>query len=596
MIEFLRHSERSYGDFSKILAEVDGEEQNRMKKRASLNRFLSVFTGIICLIIVFFLLIIDIFLITGYQKAIRTSEESVLAEYVGRCSEDFSEISNYIDDIYANDNGFAKLAGTLRPEEVYDIVYDLDFELKSKLRVEETLAGYILLYGNLDNARYYTNTGAISYDDMRELKTVVSSFFSSENGDGQWTFVEINGNVYGIWLRIRGNASIAAFYSLQWLKEQIPETVKSADDIMFVWDGQIFGQEDTDKYDDLPSITENYAQVFRVLDGNCYIYGNRVENSDLWVCMSVPVTLFTYMGIPQLLMIVLTACSLIFVFMIYRYLRKGVIFPLKEVIHVMNQIRDGMWDARMEGENSFEELEQVNETLEVMVSEIKKQKLLSYEQTIEKQKAQLQYLQLQLKPHFYLNGLKTLNVLFRNGDATQGEKLILRLSEHLRYLLQSERELVPLNGEIDYVKNYVQLQKDMTGRPFSVEWEAEQKRQSWMVPTLCIQTFVENSFKYARLGSADMELLIRIHINELDTEEGLYLDIRIHDNGSGYPEEVLDEINQEPEEGSTMVGINNIKRRCRLIYEDQAEFFFYNDRGAQSEMILPFVSQEKVKK
>ena len=69
----------------------------------------------------------------------------------------------------------------------------------------------------------------------------------------------------------------------------------------------------------------------------------------------------------------------------------------------------------MEGENSFEELEQVNETLEVMVSEIKKQKLLFYEQTIEKQKAQLQYLQLQLKPHFYLNGLKTLNVLFRNG-------------------------------------------------------------------------------------------------------------------------------------------------------------------------------------
>lgn len=146
-----------------------------MKKKISLNRFLSIFTGVICSIIIFFLLIIDIFLITRYQKEVRTSEESVLEEYTERCGEAFSKISDYIDDIYANDNGFAKLSGSLNPEESYDIVYDLDFELRAKLRLEETLSGYILFYENLDKVRYYSDDDAVSYDDMNHLKTVVSA-------------------------------------------------------------------------------------------------------------------------------------------------------------------------------------------------------------------------------------------------------------------------------------------------------------------------------------------------------------------------------------------------------------------------------------
>lgn len=88
-----------------------------------------------------------------------------------------------------------------------------------------------------------------------------------------------------------------------------------------------------------------------------------------------------------------------------------------------------------------------------MVSEIEKQKMLSYEETIEKQKAQMQYLQLQLKPHFYLNGLKTLNVLTLARDWEKSQELILHISEHLRYLLQTERDLVTLGAELNYVRN-----------------------------------------------------------------------------------------------------------------------------------------------
>lgn len=109
-----------------------------------------------------------------------------------------------------------------------------------------------------------------------------------------------------------------------------------------------------------------------------------------------------------------------------------------------------------------------------------------------------------------------------------------------------------------------------------------------MIPTLGIQTFIENSLKYAKVGENGNTLLIRIYGQILDTENGKFLDIRICDNGNGYPNHVLQEINGETETEKSSVGILNLKRRCHILYGDKAEYYFYNEDGAVSELILPF--------
>jgi len=215
-------------------------------------------------------------------------------------------------------------------------------------------------------------------------------------------------------------------------------------------------------------------------------------------------------------------------------------------------------------------------------------KIAAYEGTIQKQKAQMQYLKLQLKPHFYLNSLKTLNVLAKRGDKEKAQDLIMELSYHLRYLLQAEKELVLLKDEIKYVKNYEQMQGILTGRKFAIKWNVDGEAQHWMIPTLGIQTFIENSLKYAKVGENGNTLLIRIYGQILDTENGKFLDIRICDNGNGYPNHVLQEINGETETEKSSVGILNLKRRCHILYGDKAEYYFYNEDGAVSELILPF--------
>ena len=113
-----------------------------------------------------------------------------------------------------------------------------------------------------------------------------------------------------------------------------------------------------------------------------------------------------------------------------------------------------------------------------------------------------------------------------------------------------------------------------------------------MVPILAVQTFVENSVKYARLGGSSMPLLIQITASCLQTEEGNFLDLIVQDNGYGYPEEILEEINGDASSGNRCVGINNIKRRCKILYGERAEYSFANCDGALSELIIPERSWE----
>ena len=107
------------------------------------------------------------------------------------------------------------------------------------------------------------------------------------------------------------------------------------------------------------------------------------------------------------------------------------------------------------------------------------------------------------------------------------------------------------------------------------------------MPTLCIQTFVENSFKYAMPKDGGSGLEITVKIYELETQNGKFIDITVRDNGAGYPLPILEDINAESKEESISVGINNLKRRCLFIYGGREEYNFYNSDGAVSELVLP---------
>lgn len=558
------------------------------QKTISLNRMAVGATAIVYGVFVFLLVCMDLYLIGDYQKTRRWEEEQLLSGYVEQLHTDMEENNATFYDVFSNNRYFQALTASLSELEGYNNEHELNFSLTNRVMLEEWMHGFIIYYSGGEKTRYYMDTDRVKLGDIRTVKARADELLQEKNAGWHWIFMETDEHLYGLLSGSKGKAAFCIVYNPDWIEQSLAQE-KGGRRIFYVCEGRMFGKEAPDELmEELPGELSRVDNSFRGYMDGSYICAQRVENTQLWVCMASRVTLFTYMNLPQLFLVLFTIGSLFFAWQLYRYMRRELVVPLRELGVVMNRIRDGEWEAVVEHGARFEEIQKINEALGVMMTEIKKQKLLSYEQTIEKQRAQMQYLQLQLKPHFYLNSLKTLNAFALNGESGRMQDLIMHLSYHLRYLLQAERELVPLSAEIDYVRNYEMLQGDMAGRRFSIDWTVQEDLGGWQVPTLCIQTFVENSFKYAKLGGMEKELIIWISVSELETEDGRFLDICVRDNGAGYPEHILEEINEEPLEGCVSVGINNLKRRCSLLYQGWVEYDFFNDEGAVSELILPF--------
>lgn len=209
------------------------------------------------------------------------------------------------------------------------------------------------------------------------------------------------------------------------------------------------------------------------------------------------------------------------------------------------------------------EFAQLNDSFFSMVKEIKTLKIDSYEEKIERQKAELKYLQMQIKPHFFLNVLTTISSLTYQGKSEEIRKLIQYLSKHLRYIFRGGLVLVRLSEEISFVKNYIQLQEIKFPNNIFYMMEIGPGTEDCRLPQFIIQTFVENSFKHALTVGTMLSVLIKTEV--INNGGETYVRIIIEDNGDGFPDEVIEIINNSQEieiNDGEKVGIINIKKHC----------------------------------
>ena len=261
----------------------------------------------------------------------------------------------------------------------------------------------------------------------------------------------------------------------------------------------------------------------------------------------------------------------------------------------LQNIQAGQWEVDFSAPNRITEIEDVKQSIQLLLAEIEHYKIRFYEEELEKARIQRQYLQIQLAPHFYTNCLKNAYYMLALKEYDQAEVFLQRLSVHLRYLLQQNRSFVRVEEELDFVRNYVDMQKLMTSKPLSCEIAADEAAQDKMIPIIAIQTFVENSVKYARMNDGSL-LQIHISVRYRETEEGNFLDITIRDNGPGYSEELIAHLNggKPVEDEKLGIGVRNLLERLKVVYEgdEKPAWYFENRNGALSELILPELSEK----
>ena len=182
------------------------------------------------------------------------------------------------------------------------------------------------------------------------------------------------------------------------------------------------------------------------------------------------------------------------------------------------------------------ELEPADQQLKNLVSQLQKMRISVYEEELERKKFEITFLQHQIRPHFYLNCLSTIDSMAQLGEIEELRKMVLFTSQYIRYLFQVDSNLVRLSYELTHIEAYLDIQNLRMEENFEVEVKAAPEAMEACIPPLFLISFVENSVKHASV-SAGEKLKISIHCRR--EKERLVIDIA--DSGQGFPPEFLRE-------------------------------------------------------
>lgn len=167
------------------------------------------------------------------------------------------------------------------------------------------------------------------------------------------------------------------------------------------------------------------------------------------------------LGYIQWIIAFLGIISLIIMPFVIFYLRKEIIVPIKALVVGTKRLEQGNLDYQVAEEGSSLEFRTLNHSFNSMVTEIKNLKISQYERKIELQKAELKYLQMQIRPHFFLNALTTIHSLTFKDKNEDIRAFIDALSNHLRYMFKGGLNKVTVSEEIEYIKTFFICRKSV---------------------------------------------------------------------------------------------------------------------------------------
>jgi LytS/YehU family sensor histidine kinase len=174
------------------------------------------------------------------------------------------------------------------------------------------------------------------------------------------------------------------------------------------------------------------------------------------------------------------------------------------------------------------------------------------EKEAENLKTELSFLRSQVNPHFLFNTLNNLVSLARKKSDLL-EPSLLKLSGLLQYMLyESDDEKISIHKEIEYLDNYIELQKLRFGNDVKISFFKEVSPNSpiEVVPMILIP-FVENAFKHGVVFIKEPEISIRLVL----TGNLLVFNVKNKYNPDS-----------EEKDKSSGIGLNNVKRRLNLLY------------------------------
>ena len=285
--------------------------------------------------------------------------------------------------------------------------------------------------------------------------------------------------------------------------------------------------------------------------------------------------------------IIITILSIIIIL----YIRQWMIKPITRLTERLSQLGDSIPPSEFFISEGILEIDKANDKLNKVIFDMQELKIREYHSQLELKKIELNYLKNQIRPHFYLNMLSMIHSMLQTKNYKEIEELTILTSNYLRHLFMANQDFSELKDEVQHIKDYLEIQRIRYGNSIYFSLDYNSDLQNTLVPSLLLQTFIENTIKH---GFSFQNLFtILLSIKKVKTENSDYIQICIEDNGPGFSEEILSKLNQKQSlitEDGHHIGITNTIERLNLLYPNDYSIAFENNEegGAKILLLIPY--------
>ena len=200
---------------------------------------------------------------------------------------------------------------------------------------------------------------------------------------------------------------------------------------------------------------------------------------------------------------------------------------------------------------------------------------------VARQQAELDALQSQVNPHFLFNVLESIRMKSHIKGEHETASVVKKLSKAFRRIASWDDDLVSIEQEIAFTRDYLEIQQYRFGDTMSSTITVDSDVRDVLIPKMTIQCLVENACVHGIEQSKDDG-----HVEVSVARNGDGIVIRVSDNGIGCDAALVRARLVPGGLGARHIGVTNVHRRLELHYGDGFSFEFESERGHGTDVVI----------
>lgn len=552
---------------------------------------LTLGSQLIIIPLIFFLIFDNLYSINVLHKKISESKKDTIALYMNEIDSELKNVDNYllstltydlsIPNLEYDDPGAREIAKANLKENIVQSMSTFN------------LVDSLFIYSSTTKDYLYSYSSRTNYQERITVSEYISKLASDSGNIGtlKWFPVTIGTSNYMLRIFNVGSVYVGAWINVDTFIQYIHDLDLNQKNsfILATPQGEAMNNNDFIQSYNIDLSGDLNTYYLTGISKNYMVIGQDSKRGDLRLTVvDNENNILEGLNLIQIVISSIALLSILCIPLNFIILKRWIFKPITMIKQAIKQLEGGDLSHNIIVEDHPYEFMLLIDTFNGFTSQIQQLKIEVYEEQIHKQKAELQYLQMQINPHFYLNAFNTIYSMAQMNDYQLIQEMVRSLSDYLRYMVRGNFTLVPFEDELKHVQTYLQIQKIRSGENLICHIDADQQLMNLQMPPLILHTFIENIIKHAL--TMNEPITVFIEAAWIEQENGKYASITIQDSGKGFSAEALERINSENvwnKDDGASIGIWNVKQRLRLMYRDKASVTASNNAGARIQVILP---------